>query len=482
MIAGTMLALLVGWQLGTGSLFGPLVLCGGLAYILIVTMLRCHWEALFMGLLVLGYLVGNRGFAQLMPPGLPMLPAEAGVLVVSLALILRIPLERDFSFRLTPLTVFIAVWMATSSAHMIFDLSSSGFLAIRDFAMVYYAVFFFGGMTLAKREQSIRIIEWALGIGFALMAVGYLLYLVAPEMFHQIRYRSSPVIYYKGDLVGIFAAAGIFFYYGVSTRCSGKLEKIGLTLLMGLSAGVLFLTLARSAMVGAAIGLCIMVIAGHWRILPRLLLVGVLGSALVIAVDISHERRLAESQLYAVFEHGVSLVDFAGSYDYQNPESKDTGDNNRFRLVWWRSLTEHVLENGPVQGLGFGYDLANPFIQEYYPQGNETFRTRSPHNFLLSVFGRTGMIGIFCWVLILGAMTNQAWRLVRKQKAREPLQPALIFLIMAWTIFFGALFQVVLEGPMGAVLFWLLLGLSQMTLPKASEETTDEKALAAENA
>jgi len=462
MVTGLLLAVVLGLQLGAGSILMPLVLCGGLAYVILASILRCHWEAIFIGLLVFGYLFGNRGFAQLMPPGgLPLLPSEAGVFVVVSALLLRIPLERDFPFRLTPLALLIAAWGFVSGLHLIFDLPRSGLWAIRDFAMVYYAVFFFAGMSLARRDASVRIIEWALGVGFALMSVGYLIFLAAPELFLLLSYRGSPVIFYKGDLVGIFSAAGVLFFYGVSTRCEGRLEQICLTLLMGLSAGVLFITLARSAMVGLALGLLLLVMAGHWKILPRLLLLGVVGAGVIVAGDLLRERTVAESQLYGAFEHGVSLVDFTGEYDYQNPDSRDTGDNNRFRMVWWRSLIEHVMERAPLQGMGFGYDLANPFVEEYYPEGNETFRTRSPHNFLLSVFGRTGLIGLLCWALILIAIAAHTWRQLRQQTGKQPLGRAFTFQLMAIVFFLGALFQVVLEGPMGAVLFWLLLGLAQ---------------------
>lgn len=468
MIVGLMLALVVGWQLGSGSLFIPVVCCGGLAYVILVSLLRCHWEAVFIGLLIFGYLFGNRGFAQLMPPGLPMLPGEAGVLLVTLALCLRLPLERDFPFRINALTVFLLLWAGTSAVHMIFDLPRGGFMAIRDFAMVYYALFFFGGMSMGRREKSVLVLEWSLGLGFAFMCIGYLIFLAAPEAFLQLSYRGAPVIYYKGDLVGIFAAAAIPFYYGVSTRRENMLEKLGLTLLMGLAAGVLFLTLARSAMVGLAVGLFLMTFAGHFRVFIRLFLVGVLGIGVVIAADLMQERTLAESHIYGVFEHTVSLVDFGGHYDYQNPDSLDTGDNNRFRLVWWETLTKHVMEHGPVAGMGFGYDLANPFLAEYYPTGNQTFRTRSPHNFLLSVFGRTGLIGVLCWALMLAAITFQCIWLVRRQKAKEPLGRQLMYQIMAIVIFIGALFQVVLEGPMGAVMFWLLLGMAQQPVKETS--------------
>ncbi|MEO0794527.1 MAG: O-antigen ligase family protein [Verrucomicrobiota bacterium] len=477
-VGGMLAAVALGLQFGWGSIIEMVVICAALAYGLLAAVFRCRWESLFIGLLVFGYLVGNRGFAQFMPIGLPLLPGEAGVLIVAVALVVRVPLERDFPFRLTALTVLIGFWIATSAVHMLFDLPSSGFLAIRDFAMVYYALFYFAGVSLADHRNSILVIEWALGIGYFLMSLGWMLSSLWPTIFDWLTWKGIPLIFYKGDLVGMFAATGVLFYYGLIERSRDRIERIGLTILMGVSAGTLALSMSRAAMLGLAFAILVLLIAGRWQILVRLAVVGLVGSCLVIASDMLQGRDLNESPLYGMFEHSVSLIDFSGTYQYQNPDSIDTGDNNRFRIVWWESLFDHVMEKAPIQGLGFGYDLANPFIQEYYPLGNETFQTRSPHNFLLSVFGRTGFIGVIFWALILIVWISQTWSKTRNAWLEKHAGRALIYNLMAWAIFIGAIFQVVLEGPMGAVLFWLFLGLSQTTrlantqTPKPAEEST----------
>ncbi|WP_309387788.1 O-antigen ligase family protein [Cerasicoccus frondis] len=476
MIAGLLLAVLLGWQAGTGSLGVTLLFTAGLAYVVIVSVTRCHWEAPFMAMLIVGYLVGNRGFAQLMPGGLPLLPGEAGVMVAVIALALRIPLERDLPFRFNAVTGFLLLWILTSSVHMLFDLPRMGFTAVRDFAMVYYAVIFFAGLSLARNARSLQVLEIGIAVGFYLSCIGYVIFLLRPDWFSLITYRGSPIIWYKGDLMGIFAAAGIFYFYVLSLRFRHPAAKAFLLLGMGACAGALFLSLARSAIVGAAVGVVIMVLAGHWRIVPKLIIVGILGAGMVIGADLLRENRLTESPLYAAFEHGVSLVDVTGRYDYQNPDSVDTGDNNRFRLVWWRSLTQHVFEHGPVFGLGFGYNLANPFVQEYFPTGNDRFSARSPHNFMLTVFGRTGLVGVACLGLLFLFLGGQLIRMVIRQKAKEPIARPLLYTTMALVIFIGALFQVVLEGPMGAVLFWLFLGLGQGCWMQVQEEAQDESA------
>src|SRR5438874_840761 len=62
-----LLALILGSQLGTGSWLLPIILAGGgILFALYVLFFRAvTLDALILGVLIFGYIVGNRGFAQL---------------------------------------------------------------------------------------------------------------------------------------------------------------------------------------------------------------------------------------------------------------------------------------------------------------------------------------------------------------------------------------------------------------------------------
>src|SRR6185369_597805 len=63
------------------------------------------------------------------------------------------------------------------------------------------------------------------------------------------------------------------------------------------------------------------------------------------------------------FERIVSLSDPLGQRSYVGEVTAAKGDNNLFRLVWWRAAVAETVEGNPWLGLGFGHDLAERFVR-----------------------------------------------------------------------------------------------------------------------
>jgi hypothetical protein len=170
-----------------------------------------------------------------------------------------------------------------------------------------------------------------------------------------------------------------------------------------------------------------------------------------------HEN-IKDTSLYSAYEHAVSIVDFTGQGTYLHAESGDPGDNNRFRLVWWQAVARETIEVNPAFGLGFGYDLTSRFLADYDWLTNEDFSARSPHSMIMSVFGRMGAIGLLLWLAVAVAMA----RLTRRTFLRHDFR-GMGWWSVVWVIWISACFGVVLEGPMGAVLFWTVLGIANVS-------------------
>src|SRR5205814_7033436 len=82
--------------------------------------------------------------------------------------------------------------------------------------------------------------------------------------------------------------------------------------------------------------------------------------------------------------------------------SNSAVDTVAFRLIWWNALWRDVTSS-PVAttfGLGFGADLTAPL--DFHPGDVNSAPTRSPHNFLLTLFARTGVIGLTLWLVAIG--------------------------------------------------------------------------------
>jgi len=97
-----------------------------------------------MTALLVGYLVGSRGFAQFfLLPNFPLLPAETGLLICVPVLVLRLAFKQTTALVRDGLNFAILAWILMGAARLPLDLRRYGLVALRDFAMVYYASFFF---------------------------------------------------------------------------------------------------------------------------------------------------------------------------------------------------------------------------------------------------------------------------------------------------------------------------------------------------
>jgi hypothetical protein len=197
----------------------------------------------------------------------------------------------------------------------------------------------------------------------------------------------------------------------------------------------------------------------RWRIAAAQVLIVGTAVSVVIFISALGNRNLRQTAVYSTYEHALSIFDLRGTGTYVNEESGNPGRNNRFRLTWWNTVTQDVLAHNPVFGLGFGYDLAARFLVEYELLGAEDFTTRSPHSMIMSVFGRMGVLGLAAWLGVALGMAALTWRCFQQDNL-----DAIGLVCIAWVLWFSACVGVVLEGPMGAVVFWTVLGLANRSL------------------
>lgn len=462
--ATCVVAVVLAWQIAEGGLFSldvaGLVATGAVALAtgaILVRLFRLPLDIIVLGAVLVGYLVGNRGFAQLMPmPGLPLLPAEAAL---GLALAWRLVVwahDRRLPFRADALNVVVLVWMVAGCARLVFD-TRHGFTAIRDFAMVYYALFFFVVQAMARQGPARRYLAGCLVTGLLAMPPVLVLSQFFPRFFMQaVTLRGAPLIFFKGDLAYTFIGAGAlaaFFLLPARWRPVGWLVSAALFLFV-LSGD------NRASQLALVLVTATLLAARRWTFPAWQAGVTSLTLLVVVVLALGANHSWSERKLHGATDRLRSLVDVAGLSQYRSEESANKGDNNRFRLVWWKNVVEDTWSRNPVFGLGFGADLAHGFLQEYYPDADEEFNTRSPHNSFITVFGRMGLAGLAVWTAFALQLATRTWRALRSG------HPGGAYWGMACLIFVSGCFGVVLEGPMGAMPFWVVLGLAQ-----ASAET-----------
>jgi hypothetical protein len=142
----------------------------------------------------------------------------------------------------------------------------------------------------------------------------------------------------------------------------------------------------------------------------------------------------------------------------------DTGEHGmdstkEWRLDWWQEILSYTL-NGPYfwSGKGFGVNLADDDGFQVLSTG----ALRSPHNVHMTVLARMGVPGLVFWAMFLtgtAATTARSYRIA--QRAGHDRWASVFLFLGAFTLActVNASFDVFIEGPMGGIWFWSLLGL-----------------------
>jgi O-antigen ligase len=453
--------------------------------VLLIAWLSLEWrggprpEAWVLAAVLVGYIVANRGFAQLqLVSGLPLFPAEAALFAGLTAGLLRMAFRQTALLTRDALNAAIFLWIFLGTARLWTDFGVHGFVALRDYATIYYALFFFVAQSLARHAASVRLLRVATVAAFAALPVVYLIFSRFPDFFIQtVQFRGVPLLYFKDDLVAANLFAGFFLLMTVPTWPAPL--RFGLAL--AAYATAFTINSSRAAIVGLLVTSAWWAVARRWTPWKFQAAAAPLAVTVLAIVAVVQPRDFTQSKLHALYEHAVSMVDFSGTGQYSSEDRRYVGDNNRFRLVWWRSVAEETRENGPVFGLGFGADLTSRFLRTYELDLGDEFTTRSPHSIVLTVLGRMGLTGLVAFAAIVGAMFLRTLRLARLARTDDTALAPLGWWSVSWVMLVSACFGVVLEGPMGAILFWTSLGLANATSTDALAATAATSANSADS-
>src|SRR5471032_2641804 len=123
-----LLAVIIGFYLADESyMLGGFCACVVL-WVAAERMLGALPDAWILGVFLIGYIVGNRGFAQIfLLPNFPLLPAEAALLVCVPALLLRMAFKQTTALLRDGLNFAILAWMLCAAARLPLDMPRDGF-------------------------------------------------------------------------------------------------------------------------------------------------------------------------------------------------------------------------------------------------------------------------------------------------------------------------------------------------------------------
>lgn len=130
----------------------------------------------------------------------------------------------------------------------------------------------------------------------------------------------------------------------------------------------------------------------------------------------------------------------------------------RARQLTWAGVANWTVaeETRAIFGSGFGNDFLSEAGVLTYLEGTTYENVRSPHNWLVGVLARTGIIGVGLAVIVLAMLLAIIWRNRARGGADELLCVASLLVLAVIPV---AMLGVVLEAPFGAVPFWWAAGI-----------------------
>ncbi len=130
----------------------------------------------------------------------------------------------------------------------------------------------------------------------------------------------------------------------------------------------------------------------------------------------------------------------------------------RARDLTWTGVIEWTLSepSRALVGSGFGNDFLKESGVLSYLEGTTYDNVRSPHNWLVGVFARMGMVGVALAFAVLATLVALIWRNRAGSGADELLCLASLIVLAIIPV---AMLGVVLEAPFGAIPFWWAAGI-----------------------
>ena len=449
-----------GAVLGVGVATNPiagtaaLLACAGAAIMLRLVLVRSVWRSL-TGATLLGYLVLTRGFAytSVRLEGLPIFIGEIALAVALLAIPHREVLGR---FLATDAGRWLVPWMVAGVGFLIPGVATHGLDAIRDGAIFYYALFLYVGYAFADRESSPRRLLTLLGAAFLAHLVYSLVFLsgVDIERISPMAPGSDfPLLSYRGDFSALIALGGALFALFVAPHL-GWPRWLAWTIAAAQFA--LFGALqSRGGYVAFAVTLPLLALGRRIRVVQVL---GVLAAllALVLVADavISLEGTVLSPQ--RLYEEVATIVDVEGRGRYRYQDSEISVSNILWRLEFWRQATAENVRS--PMALLFGTGLGRFLTTDGTYLSSGLRPNRSPHSIGITLFARTGLVGLILWLALQAAVWRPVLRAVRRAPRGCDQESLVVLAAFSLATLVSAFLNVLLESPFAAMPYYFLLG------------------------
>lgn len=313
-------------------------------------------------------------------------------------------------------------------------------LALRDFELVYYSLFYFVGAAVVTEIRQIKTLaRWVLA-GFVLRSIyGFIFHMQARHISAQpfeittLADASHAIFIFLGVLFFVIALVQINALSFPRKTLIGTLLGIVFvamllkgfrgSILAAFSGFLVFMFLCEMKSKMKLIGVGLFVVAALWYIA---------GSGLFLNRQL-HERRIHR------YEALITGEDATG-----------TGRLNLWSVGW-----KHFRES-PFFGKGYGYYASNPLAIG----GGFLGSGSGYHNFFMQLIACSGILGTTPFLLLLASILNSIWRTIRRSGSKTKRMLMIAYLSTYVSFMVVILLNPTLNLPI-AILFWLLVAVMQ---------------------
>ena len=462
--------------IGTALAFRPFSVTAaiiGIAVGILVARIRwteSGWRLMIMSVL-LGYIVLTRGFAYTsINVGLPIYVGELALL----GSLLGVRHMRDLrAFMRAPGSVWLLLWIALGVTLAVTQVQTYGVETLRDSAIFYYAIFAYIGYAFVEQPKHARLLQYVLAGGFILHTLYSLSYAAGvPDLTSwPVRAPGSdfPLFTYRHDASSVNLFGGVLFVFLIGRHLGWP---AWVRWLVALPQFVLFMGFqVRAAYFGALLACVVLAYARQVGQMMRLGLgvLLILGVIMAANVDIYIPGQTARTfSADRILDSVTSMFDVGGTGQYRSTGAESSIGNARWRMDFWDQIISRNLETvrGTLFGIGFGPDLVTGWNFWTY----EDRPNRNPHNILITLFGRMGLIGLTLWVAFVVTAVVGIVRGFRASRVVPARRDQLVFLLAYLATMFGAAcFGVLLEGPFMGIPFYFLLGVATRLAGSSAE-------------
>jgi hypothetical protein len=422
------------------------------------------FERLFLtalSFILVGYAYGNKGFAYI-----GIAPFYIDSLIVTTASLVLILRPRCLRLIKDPSVALLSLFMIWGAARTLSFIESYGIDALRDSVIWAWGVVALAVAFLFRQGLTLHAIASWYGTTMKWFViwipVAFVTYIILGDMLPRWPWGPDggvSVIVFKGGDVGV-QLSGIIAFFLVTSPAMPRWNPL-LPTWVTLPCWLVSFVVAASINRGGFLALLIATaFAAYCARLKRVAVLGLVFGLFVLfgvfssANDVLPEyrrgdRAISVDQLTTNIQSMFSDVDNFGG----------TG-TKRWRLEWWNSIIAYTFGGEYFwTGKGFGINLADD--DGFQVTADKSLR--SPHNGHLTILARMGVPGFVVWILFILTLLSKLWKKYKKWKhLNEDFQAG----VCVWVLTFlgaaliNATFDVYLEGPMGGIWFWSVVGLA----------------------